>query len=141
MNTSKLKEIEYGNVLPFPNQTLVFMCQQYTPFENTVGKGEFDRNEQFLLFPQCFLSNLGSLPFLSNLKLLSANPFSLEASKICCFGRVKLLANSGKISTRGRKRIEQILLFSQCLQKDLVCGHNKNSGLLGKGLNYESIWR
>ena len=25
------------------------------PFENTVGKGEIARNEQFLLFPQCFL--------------------------------------------------------------------------------------
>ena len=23
-------------------------------FENTVGKGEFARHEQFLLFPQCF---------------------------------------------------------------------------------------
>ena len=25
------------------------------PFENTLGKGEIARNEQFLLFPQCFL--------------------------------------------------------------------------------------
>ena len=25
------------------------------PFENTVGKGEIACNEQFLLFPQCFL--------------------------------------------------------------------------------------
>ena len=25
------------------------------PFENTVGKGEIAQNEQFLLFPQCFL--------------------------------------------------------------------------------------
>ena len=25
------------------------------PFENSVGKGEIARNEQFLLFPQCFL--------------------------------------------------------------------------------------
>ena len=25
-------------------------------FENTVGKGEIARNEQFLLFPQVFLS-------------------------------------------------------------------------------------
>ena len=25
------------------------------PFENTVGKGEIARNEQFHLFPQCFL--------------------------------------------------------------------------------------
>ena len=24
------------------------------PFENTVGKGEIARDEQFLLFPQCF---------------------------------------------------------------------------------------
>ena len=26
-----------------------------TPFENNVGKGEIAHNEQFLLFPQCFL--------------------------------------------------------------------------------------
>ena len=26
------------------------------PFENTVGKGKTAHNEQFLLFPQCFLS-------------------------------------------------------------------------------------
>ena len=25
------------------------------PFENIVGKGEIARNDQFLLFPQCFL--------------------------------------------------------------------------------------
>ena len=32
-----------------------FYCLQYKPFENTEGKGEIARNEQFLLFPQCFL--------------------------------------------------------------------------------------
>ena len=26
------------------------------PFENTVGKGEIAHDEQFLLYPQCFLS-------------------------------------------------------------------------------------
>ena len=40
---------------PIPKQTLVFTCLQYMSFENTVGKGEIARNEQFLLFPQCFL--------------------------------------------------------------------------------------
>ena len=40
---------------PFPKQALVFMCLQYKSFENTVGKGEIAHNEQFLLFPQCFL--------------------------------------------------------------------------------------
>ena len=33
------------------------MHQQLTAFENIVGKGEIARNEQFLLFPQCFLLN------------------------------------------------------------------------------------
>ena len=31
------------------------MCPQYNSFEYTVGKGEIACNEQFLLFPQCFL--------------------------------------------------------------------------------------
>ena len=31
------------------------MCLQYKSFENTEGKGEIARTEQFLLFPQCFL--------------------------------------------------------------------------------------
>ena len=54
------------------------------PFENTVGKGEIASNEQFLLFPQCFLPVLDNLlPFSSYLKLSSANSFTLEESKIC----------------------------------------------------------
>ena len=39
----------------FPKQALVFMCLQYKSFEITVGEEEIARNEQFLLFPQCFL--------------------------------------------------------------------------------------
>ena len=42
--------------LTLPKQALVFMCLQYKSFENTVGKGEIARNEQFVLFPKCFLS-------------------------------------------------------------------------------------
>ena len=40
---------------PFPKQALVFTYLQYKSFENTEGKGEIAHNEQFLLFPQCFL--------------------------------------------------------------------------------------
>ena len=36
---------------PFPKRALVFTCLQYKAFENTVGKGEIARKEQFLLFP------------------------------------------------------------------------------------------
>ena len=42
-------------VNPFPRQGLVFTCLQYKSFENTVGKGDIARNEQYLLSPQCFL--------------------------------------------------------------------------------------
>ena len=31
------------------------MRPEYKSFENIVRKGEIARNEQFLLFPQCFL--------------------------------------------------------------------------------------
>ena len=41
--------------LTISQTSLVFTCLQYKPFENTVEKGEIARNEQFLLFPKCFL--------------------------------------------------------------------------------------
>ena len=54
------------------------------PFENTVGKGEIARNEQFLPFPIVFYTRLDNFVlFTSNLNLSSANSFSLEESKIC----------------------------------------------------------
>ena len=39
------------------NPLLILTNQQQTAFENIVGKGEIARNEQFLLFPNCFLLN------------------------------------------------------------------------------------
>ena len=53
------------------------------PFENTVGKGEIVRNEQFLLFPQCFLPIW--LTFCHSCQILSCRlqTFSLGESKIC----------------------------------------------------------
>ena len=47
--------MDKGNLKPFPKQTLVFTFLQNKSSENTVGKGEIAHNEQFLLFPQCFL--------------------------------------------------------------------------------------
>ena len=75
-----------------PKQALVLTCLQYRSFENTGGKGEIAREEQFLLLPYGFLSFWKTylknfLPFSSNLKLTSVNPFSLEASRICHLGK------------------------------------------------------
>ena len=40
---------------PIPTQRHLLTPLGNKPFENTVGKGEIAHNEQFLLFPQCFL--------------------------------------------------------------------------------------
>ena len=42
---------------PFTPYILILTHQQQTVFENIVGKEEIARNEQFLLFPQCFPLN------------------------------------------------------------------------------------
>ena len=67
-----------------PKQALGFRCLQFKSFENTAGKGEIARNEQYLLFPQCFLplGELSAIFIKISLKLSSANSFSLEDSKI-----------------------------------------------------------
>ena len=44
-----------GNIYPIPTQQHHLTPLGNKPFENTVGKGEIARDEQFLLFPQCFL--------------------------------------------------------------------------------------
>ena len=55
--------------------------------ENTVGKGEIARKEQFLLFPTVFFTLFENfLPFSSNLKLSSAKTLNLEQLKICRLG-------------------------------------------------------
>ena len=53
LDTSK-NFVIWQRVNPFPqNDLLTPLGNKH--FENTVGKGEIARNEQFLLFPQCFL--------------------------------------------------------------------------------------
>ena len=47
--------LESNFIQSFPKQALFCTCLQHKSFENTVEKGEIARNEQFLLFPQCFL--------------------------------------------------------------------------------------
>ena len=63
------------------------MYLHLVPFENTVGKGEIARNEQFLLFPVFSTLSEDFLPFSLDSKLSSAISFSLEESKICRLGK------------------------------------------------------
>ena len=64
------------------------MHKQQTAFENTVGKGEIARNEQFLLFPQCFLLNQIMVPqFVHIFNIISLFAAELEEPKICKSGK------------------------------------------------------
>ena len=54
LDWSKLKEFEQTTIL-----SLMKMAESsHKSVENTVGKGEIARYEQFLLFPQCFQTTL-----------------------------------------------------------------------------------
>ena len=59
----------------------VFTSLQYKSFENTVGKGETACNEQFLLFPQCFLP-VGELSAI-------LTEFEIVVCKLFLLGRVQ----------------------------------------------------
>ena len=65
---------------PFPNK--------HRSFENTVGKGEIARNEQFLLFPVFSTCLESFLPFSSNLKLSSATLLVWTSLKFVVWERV-----------------------------------------------------
>ena len=59
------------------------MHQQQTAFENIVGKEEIACNEQFLLFPQCFLlSHKIVSPFVNMFDIISLFAAELEDPKI-----------------------------------------------------------
>ena len=60
-----------------------FNASTKTAFENIVGKEEIARNEQFLLFPQCFLLDQKIVsPFVNILDIISLFATELEESKI-----------------------------------------------------------
>ena len=57
--------------------------QQQTAFENIAGKEEIAHNEQFLLFPQCFLLNQKIVsPFVNISDIISLFAAELEEPKI-----------------------------------------------------------
>ena len=59
------------------------MHQQQTAFENIVEKGEIAHNEQFLLFPQCFLfKQIIVSPFVHIFDIISKFAAELEEPKI-----------------------------------------------------------
>ena len=56
----RVQNLSYGKGLTLSQISLGFTCLQYKLFENTMGKGKIAGNEQFFLFPQCFLPFQGT---------------------------------------------------------------------------------
>ena len=55
------------------------MHQQHTAFKNIVGKEEIAHNDQFLLFPECFLLNQKTVfPFVNTYDIISLLAAELE---------------------------------------------------------------
>ena len=77
------------------------MHQQQTAFENIVGKEEIARNEQFLLFPECFLLNYVIVsPFVHISDIIPLFAAELEEPKISISGKgLKKAHNSCKKCT------------------------------------------
>ena len=68
---------------PFTPQILILTHQQQIASENIAGKEEIARNEQFLLFPQCFLLNQKIVSLLVNIyDIISLFVAELEEPKI-----------------------------------------------------------
>ena len=64
------------------------MHQQQTAFENIVGKGEIAGNEQFLLYPQCFLLyQIIVSPFVHIFDIISLFAAEFEKPKIGISGK------------------------------------------------------
>ena len=94
---------------PFPKQAPVFTCLQYKSFENTVGKGEIARNEQFLLFPQCFLSFLRIFCYFHQIWNCRLQTFNLDRSTNLSFDK------------------ELIYHLNQNIKKSQICSHRRGS--------------
>ena len=64
------------------------MHQQQTAFENIVGKGEIAHNNQYLLFPQCFILNqIIAYPFAHSFDIISLFAAEFEELKIGISGK------------------------------------------------------
>ena len=101
---------------PFPKQALVFTWLLINYFENTVGKGEIAHNEQFHLFPQCFL-----LFWITPAIFIK---FKIVICKLFQFGKVlNLLFGKELMSFFKRLFSQDQLNFSLGVKRCICIGH------------------
>ena len=83
MEGQYVKQRKQNSMLTFTPYKLILTHQQQTAFENIVGQEEIARDEQFLLFPQCFLENQKIVsPFINIFDIIFLFATELEEPKI-----------------------------------------------------------
>ena len=97
LNTPVSTITETGKLTPFQTSP-DFYVSAVQVYENTVRNGEIAHNEQFLLFPQCFLPVWRTFCHFHRIQ----NFFSLEESKTFCLGKVKKKKKKKKSKLKGR---------------------------------------
>ena len=100
-----------------------FTYLPYNFLKNTMGKGEIARYEQFLLFPQCFLSFWENFPPLSsNFKYVVCKLFQCRRVYNLSFGKGLTLYQTTQfwtcLNTRHMEKTNQIWL-KQKINADL----------------------
>ena len=83
-----LISVRHNFLDPFPNKLWFFTGLQDKSFVNTAGKGEIALNEQFLLFPQCFLPIWITLCYFNQIYYRRLQTLSVWKSlKFCRLGK------------------------------------------------------
>ena len=94
LDKSKFKEIADDKIIVtqklilYSTDTRFNTSTTQTAFENNVGKGEIARNEQFLLYPQCFLlKQIMVCSFIYTFAIISLFTAELEEPRIGIWGK------------------------------------------------------
>ena len=119
----------YYYLFPFPKQALVFTFLLYKTLENTVGKGEIACKEQYLLFPQCFLSFRRTFCNFIKLEIVVCNLFWFGGVKNLPFGkRIYYLSESLAYARLTLAQLLATILSWQIVPFCLLCCSGMSPG-------------
>ena len=105
MNIKMMKNVSCQSNPSIVTITLFQTSPEFLHFENTVRKGEIALNEQFILFPQCFIPDMNN--FLQFQPITSGQNFRLVQIGTNCRRHFEMQLKC-KISTiKGRKHCEK----------------------------------
>ena len=119
---------------PFPKQALLFTCLHLVSFENTVGKGEIARNEQFLLSPSVFYTFIGLSAVFIEFKIVVCNLFQFGRVQNLSFGKgiIEIIRDLMVIHILTKSGDDWFIFVDASVNKEIVDGPTLNRWTDGK---------